>query len=292
MHENHGEKHHENHQMKQISNLAMAGVTDPGRMRSNNEDSYAIVPEIGLAVVADGMGGHLAGEVASGIAVDLVTRNLTETFATLPTARKSQKDAAADSPEVASVRDAIRLANSAIFETSTTRPECAGMGSTIVVAVFYTNKICVAHVGDSRLYRFRSDALEQITEDHSMVQELLSRGLITAEEALASSNKNVVTRALGVDADVQPDISEQTLIEGDVYLLCSDGLTDVLSDAEIEQLLMKYHADLDGAIQHLVAEANIKGGPDNVSVVLVRTGKRFVRDKKAVKQLQNLKNRH
>src|SRR5712691_1305385 len=148
MHEGRHEKHHENYKMKQISNLAMAGVTDPGRIRSNNEDNYAIVPEIGLAVVADGMGGHLAGEVASGIAVDLVTRNLTEIFATLPAAKKSQKDVAADSPEVSSVRDAIRMANSAIFETSTTRPECAGMGSTIVVAVFYTNKICVAHVGD------------------------------------------------------------------------------------------------------------------------------------------------
>ncbi len=284
---------HEKQKMKQTSNLVMAGLTDPGKMRRNNEDSYAIVPEIGLAVVADGMGGHLAGEVASGIAVDLVTRNLTEIFATLPAAKKSpQKDFEADSTEVSSVRDAIRLANSAIFETSTTRPECAGMGSTIVVAVFYTNKICVAHVGDSRLYRFRNDALEQITEDHSMVQELLSRGFITAEEARVSSNKNVVTRALGVDAEVQPDISEQTLKEGDVYLLCSDGLTDVLSDAEIKQLLMKYRADLDSAIQHLVAEANIKGGPDNVSVVLVRTGKRFVRDKKAVKQLQNLKNKH
>jgi protein phosphatase len=292
MHEKRNEKHHENHKMKQINNLAMAGVTDPGRIRSNNEDNYAIVPEIGLAVVADGMGGHLAGEVASGIAVDLVTRNLTETFATLPTAKKSQKDAATDSPEVASVRDAIRMANSAIFETSTKRPECAGMGSTIVVAVFYTNKICIAHVGDSRLYRFRNDTLEQITEDHSMVQELLSRGFITEEEARASTNKNVVTRALGVDADVQPDISEQTLKEGDVYLLCSDGLTDVLSDAEIRELLIKYHADLDGAIQHLVAEANIKGGPDNVSVVLVRTGKRFVRDKKAVKELQSLKSKH
>src|SRR3954463_9001063 len=121
MHENRIEKYNENHKMKQISNLAMAGLSDPGKMRSNNEDNYAIVPEIGLAVVADGMGGHLAGEVASGIAVELVIRNLTEIFAALPAAKKlQQKDVAADSPEVSSVRDAIRMANSAIFETSTT----------------------------------------------------------------------------------------------------------------------------------------------------------------------------
>ncbi len=276
------------------NSLRMAGLTDPGKMRSNNEDSYAIVPEIGLAVVADGMGGHLAGEVASGIAVDLVKRNLTEAFAALPAAKKwpgqENQDGESASSEATSVRDAIRMANSAIFEASTTRPECAGMGSTIVVAVFHTNKICVAHVGDSRVYRFRDDKLEQITEDHSMIQELLRRGLITPEEARVSNHKNIVTRALGVNAEVQPDISEQTLKEDDIYLLCSDGLTDVLSDAEIQQLLIEYRQNLDEAIQHLIAEANAKGGPDNVSAVLVRTGKRFVRSKKAIKQLQHLQN--
>lgn len=266
----------------------MTGLTDPGKMRSNNEDNYSLVPEIGLAVLADGMGGHLAGEVASGIAVDIVARKLTEVFAELPAKKKQMGDDY--SPEAASVLQAIELANSAIFEASTTRPECAGMGSTIVVAVFYTNKICIAHVGDSRLYRYRDGTLEQMTEDHSMMQELLRRGLISAEEARVSPNKNVVTRALGIEAGVKPDMREQTLREGDVYLLCSDGLTDVLLDNEIAEFLGQYGQDLEGAVERLVQEANARGGPDNVSIVLVRTGKRFSRNKKAIQQLRNLQN--
>lgn len=273
---------------RELGGLSMAGLTDPGRMRSNNEDSYSLVPEIGLAVLADGMGGHLAGEVASGIAVDIVARKLTDVFAELPAKKKQPTDG--NSVEAASVVDAIKLANSAIFEASTTRPECAGMGSTIVVAVFYTNKVCIAHVGDSRIYRYRDGTLEQVTEDHSMMQELLRRGLISAEEARISPNKNVVTRALGVDAGVQPDVSEQTLRAGDLYLLCSDGLTDVLLDADIAQFLGQYGQDLEAAAERLVQEANARGGPDNVSVILVRTGKRFSRNKKAIQELRNLQN--
>lgn len=272
---------------RELGGLVMAGLTDPGKIRSNNEDNYSVVPEIGLAVLADGMGGHLAGEVASGIAVDIITRKLTDAFAALSTKRR-QTDGY--SPEAASVVQAIQLANSAIFEASTTRPECAGMGSTIVVAVFYTNKICIAHVGDSRLYRYRDGTLEQMTEDHSMMQELLRRGLISEEEARLSPNKNVVTRALGIEASVQTDVSEQTLREGDLYLLCSDGLTDVLLDEDIAKFLAQYGEDIEGAVERLVQEANARGGPDNVSIILVRTGKRFSRNKKAIQHLRSLQN--
>lgn len=264
--------------------LKMVGLTDPGMRRDNNEDAYLTMPEIGLAVLADGMGGHLAGEVASGIAVDVIRRNLIAAFA------DGEKAGDALSLEAESIRAAIELANRAINETSAARPECAGMGATVVAAVFHDDRVCVAHVGDSRLYRLRGDRLEQITEDHSMIQELLKRGFITPEEARVSTNKNVVTRALGVDGAVQVDVAEQPVHEGDVYLLCSDGLSDVLTTEAMEEILLRHGDDLDAALTELIAQANAGGGPDNVSAILVRTGARFARNRKVVKKLQDAVN--
>ena len=266
-----------------MSGLIMAGISDPGVQRENNEDAFVTVPEIGLAVLADGMGGHLAGEVASGIAVDIVTRNL---LGTLAAVQKNTPEAQAPSLEAQSIKTAIELANSAIHEASSERPECAGMGATLVAAVFHDNKICVAHVGDSRLYRLRDGTLEQITEDHSMIQELLRRGFITPEEARTSTNKNVVTRALGIDANVQVEISEHPVAAGDLYLLCSDGLSDVLTDEAIAAALTQYSGNLDEALHRLVSEVNAQGGPDNVSIILVQTQARFARNKKAIEKLQ------
>ena len=260
--------------------LKMAGLTDPGMRRENNEDAYLTVPEIGLAVLADGMGGHLAGEVASGIAVDVIRRNLIAAFA----------DGDAPSLEADSIRAAIELANQAINETSAARPECAGMGATVVAAVFHDDRVCVAHVGDSRLYRLRGGQLEQVTEDHSMIQELLRRGFITPEEARVSTNKNVVTRALGVDSAVQVDVAEQPVNEGDLYLLCSDGLSDVLTTEAMQDILVRHDDDLDAALAELIAQANAGGGPDNVSAILVRTGARFARNHNVVKKLQDAVN--
>lgn len=265
-----------------MSSLTMVGITDPGVRRENNEDAYITVPELGLAVLADGMGGHLAGEVASGIAVDIVRRNLLDALASAP--KDSDTDAGM-SLEAQSIKAAIELANNAIHEASTTRPECAGMGATIVAAVFHGNKICIAHVGDSRLYRLRDGVFEQVTEDHSMIQELLRRGFITPEEARTSTNKNVVTRALGVDVDVQVEVSEQAVAADDLYLLCSDGLSDVLSDDAIRDALLAQRDDLDAVLRHLVQEVNARGGPDNVSIILVRADARFARNKKAIKKL-------
>ncbi len=238
----------------------MAGLTDPGRVRTNNEDAIATWPEGGLAILADGMGGHQAGEVASRIAVDAVSRHFLDVFAR----------AKGGAVGTAAITEAIQLANSAIFETARTRPEYAGMGSTIVVAMFRDGKVCVGHVGDSRLYRFRRGKLKQLTQDHSVVQELVARGMYTAEEARQSVGKNLVTRALGVDPQVEVDVSEQPAEDADLYLLCSDGLNDVVTDTEIERVLDQHVQNLDATVGILVSMANQRGGPDNISVILAQ----------------------
>jgi len=268
-----------------LNRLAIKGSTDPGMMRSNNEDRISTTPEAGLAVVADGMGGHQAGEVASGMAVDVVTRHVIDVLAREGSGKK--RKAGAPSLEFKAVNEAISLANSAIFELSQSSPNCAGMGTTIVVTLFYDDKVCIAHVGDSRLYRFREDKLELLTEDHSLVQELVARGLITPEEARNSANKNLVTRALGIEPAVDSHIVERSVQDQDLYMLCSDGLNDVLPDELTAQILREHSADLQGAINRLIKEVNARGGPDNVSVILVRTGKRFERDKAVLKRLSD-----
>lgn len=264
--------------------LVMATSTDPGMIRQNNEDRVSVTPEAGLAVVADGMGGHQAGEVASGIAVDVVTRHVLNVLAQDP----AEKDESITlSVELKAVSDAIARANSAIFEHSQKSPQCAGMGTTIVVTLFHGDRVSIAHVGDSRLYRLRGSKLELLTEDHSLVQELVTRGLITPEEARSSINKNLVTRALGIEPTVDTQLNEQALKDKDLYLLCSDGLNDVLSDEAITEILQEHAEDLQQAANRLVAEANARGGPDNVSVALVRTGARFSPDAAAIQKLGN-----
>lgn len=241
----------------------MAALTDPGQVRDGNEDSIAIRPEFGLAVLADGMGGHQAGEVASGMAVDIVARQLAQALAQQFPPVATQATQAID--------QAIRAANQQIYETARARSECAGMGSTIVVALFADDRLWVGHVGDSRLYQFRDGQLNQLTQDHSVVQELVNRGLFTLEEARQTVSKNLVTRALGVEAGIVADISEQPATANDLYLLCSDGLNEVVNDAEIAALLNSTD-ELTTMAQRLVARANDRGGPDNISVILVRPG--------------------
>lgn len=249
-----------------MSPLVMTGRSDTGMVREHNEDCFLIMPENGFALLADGMGGHLAGEVASAMAVDKVAQHLMNSLHT-GKARGKQEVV----PDSALLTDAIKAANRAIHESSIHRPEQAGMGTTIVAVTFRNNHLTVAHVGDSRLYRFRNGQLSQVTEDHSMVQELLRRGLITPEEARTSANKNLVTRALGVDPIVEVDVREQPVENGDLYLLCSDGLNDVLTDEEIAAALASTD-ELETVTRNLVSEVNARGGPDNVSIVLVRTG--------------------
>jgi len=257
-----------------MSSLVMTGRTDPGMVREHNEDCFVIVPESGLAVLADGMGGHLAGEVASAMAIDQVTQHLLNAFA------RGRDHSANDSSDDSSLLvDAIKTANAAIHQASMTRPEQSGMGTTIVAAVFSDDHLTVAHVGDSRLYRYRHGVLSQITEDHSMVQELLRRGLISPEEARTSVNKNLVTRALGVDPVVEVDVRETDLAPGDLYLLCSDGLNDVLTDEEIAGHIANHPDDLDAAARGMIQQVNERGGPDNVSIVLIRADGQFLRNR-------------
>ncbi len=254
----------------------MAGISDPGMIRDCNEDAVLLKPESGLAILADGMGGHLAGEVASAMAVDIIGRNLVETLdATFRKGVAARDGRSADSL----ITEAIQQANSAIYESARSRAEYSGMGTTVVVVLFQDNKVWIAHVGDSRLYRYRAGHLEQLTEDHSMVQELLRRGLLSPDEARTSANKNLVTRALGVEPHVQIDVSQQLLQKDDLYLLCSDGLSDVLPDTDVELLLRTFSGKLEDAVRQIVTEVNSKWGPDNVSVILVRTGKRFTRQR-------------
>jgi PPM family protein phosphatase len=257
------------------SRLQMTGKTDTGMVRDHNEDCFLVVPESGIAILADGMGGHLAGEVASAMATDRVKQALLNAFAKAHSAQTGAGNG--NSLESAALVEAIRGANAAIHAASMSRPEQAGMGTTIVVATFHDHTLTVAHVGDSRLYRYRRGVLSQVTEDHSMVQELLRRGLMTPEEARTSLNRNLVTRALGIDPLVEVDVVEQPFEDGDVYLLCSDGLNDVLLDEEIAVILAQHSDNLEAATQKMITEVNARGGPDNVSIVLIRTDGRFTR---------------
>ncbi len=262
-----------------MNKLLISGLTDPGRIREQNEDNIAMAPEAGLVVVADGMGGHRAGEVASRLAVEAIQHHIVNTLA--------EAKGNSNNVEVMAVRDAIQRANRSIYEHARENPEYAGMGSTVVVTLFYGDKLCVGHVGDSRLYRFRDTILEQVTEDHSVVQELVSRGLVTAEEARQSIGKNLVTRALGIDPDVEADISEHDVYDEDVYLLCSDGVNDVLADGDIEMMLTEHGRNLETTAQHMVNTANERGGPDNISVILVRAQRDFVRNQEALLKLRD-----
>lgn len=265
-----------------MTTLTMAGLTDPGCLRPENEDNIAFHADVGLAVLADGMGGHQAGEVASRMAVDVLMRYLADAYA-------SNEHKPADAPcaeEHTVIKAAVEAANTAIFEMARHTPEYAGMGSTLVIALFHDSLLCAGHIGDSRLYRLRAGRLELLTRDHSVVQELLNRGLVTPEQARQSVSKNLVTRALGVDTAVQIDLQTQTTQPDDLYLLCSDGLNDVLTDSEIEYLLKIPEASLDEIARRLVEAANAGGGPDNVSVVLARTGGPFRRTRQAAVRLQ------
>ena len=248
--------------------LAAATLTDPGRVRDHNEDCIESRPDIGLFVLADGMGGYNAGEVASGMATSLISDGLQETWEPKGVERMGRDEAKALSERL--INEQIARANSAIYTTSQNNPECAGMGTTLVVTLFYDNFLTVAHIGDSRLYRLRGESMEQVTRDHSLLQEQLDSGLITPEEAKLSQNKNLVTRALGIDPSVEPEIHVYETQPGDTYLLCSDGLSDMVEDEEIRLTLITLRSNPTLTVQQLVQAANDNGGRDNISAMLIR----------------------
>ncbi len=253
--------------------LEVVRLSDVGQRREHNEDAVASDIELGLLVLADGMGGYKAGEVASEIAVLTMVAELKESMAGL---EPGQVDAVSGmQAESMLLADAAAKANASIFSVSESQPQCAGMGTTLVTALFTNNKVLVGHIGDSRLYRLRGDRFEQLTEDHSLLQEQMRSGLITAEQAKLSNNKNLVTRAVGIDSAVELELHEYDVEVGDIYFLCSDGLSDMVEDEDIHATLVALSSNLEMAAHQLVQMANDSGGNDNISVILAKVHKPF-----------------
>ena len=248
--------------------------TDVGQVRDHNEDYVSSDDQIGLAVLADGMGGLNAGEVASSMSVHLLMDELRNYIEGKSEIQYDLNDNGLPL-KARVVERAIEKANSSVFHVSKTQPHCEGMGTTIIVSMFYDNKVSIGHIGDSRVYLFRDNKLEQVTKDHSFVQELIDKGLYTEAEAKASNKKNVVTRALGVAPNVEPEVHEHKVKIGDVLLMCSDGLTDLVSDEDIEKTFVSLSGNLAATANQLVELANASGGRDNISVILAKIKKSY-----------------
>jgi len=259
--------------MNLTSKIDFAEFTDTGRVREHNEDAIGSIGEIGLMVLADGMGGYNAGEVASGIAVQIVT-DLAAEGATREK-RDSIDPQSGLMRQSIVLRDAIYRSNKIIYQTAQSQTHCEGMGTTIVACMFNDNKISIAHVGDSRAYRMRDGQLDQVTLDHSLLQELVDRGFYSEEEAQRSTNRNYVTRALGVEPTVEVEVHEHEVLPEDIYLLCSDGLSDMVEDDDIHLTISTFNDSLEVVGQQLVDLANDHGGRDNVSVMLAQVKEAF-----------------
>ncbi len=236
-------------------------MTDPGRARDNNEDSVAFDEPTLTAVLADGMGGYNAGEIASGMATAFIKSELSRWLIEAGEGAKARE-----------VRRAMEIcvdnANRSIFNSANSNAHYAGMGTTLVVGVFREDKLVLGHIGDSRCYRLRNGVLAQITKDHSLLQEQMDAGLITAEQAATSSIKNLVTRALGVDESVLLEVNEHPVLANDLYLMCSDGLSDMIDDNDINRVVST-DMPLEQKAKQLIDLANGNGGRDNISVLLV-----------------------
>lgn len=249
--------------------LETVSRSDAGMVRSHNEDAVYLNSTLGLAILADGMGGHNAGEVASGMVTTLLGSELGKAFS-------RQGPHLLDSERAQHMlKTEIARANHAVYQAAQSQPQYAGMGTTLVMALFYDNAMTVAHIGDSRLYRLRGEEFLQITRDHSLLQEQIDSGMLTPEQARHSKNKNLVTRAVGVDPSIEPEIRDYATLAGDIYLLCSDGLNDMVEDEEIGMTVQMLAANLELAATQLVQMANDNGGRDNVSVILVRIKREY-----------------
>ncbi len=238
--------------------------TDPGRARENNEDSVAYDDAARLGVLADGMGGYNAGEIASGMATAFIKSEMARWLSEAGRHAKTRE-----------IRRALEIcvdnANRSIFNAANSNSQYHGMGTTLVVAVFQDEKLMLGHIGDSRCYRLRAGSFEQITKDHSLLQEQIDAGLLTTEQAATSSYKNLVTRALGVDDTVALELHEHEVQPGDLYVMCSDGLSDMVDDVEIASIVDK-ESTMEQMTDDLISAANEHGGRDNISVLLVQAG--------------------
>lgn len=245
-------------------NYSYCAKTDTGRARDNNEDSVAYDETTDIAVLADGMGGYNAGEIASGMATAFIKSELSRWLSGANGQAKHKE-----------VRRAMEIcvgnANLSIYNAAISNPQYAGMGTTLVVGVLYEDVLLLGHIGDSRCYRMRAGVLEQITRDHSLLQEQIDAGLVTPEQALHSNIKNLVTRALGVEEAVLLEVNEHPVEPGDVYMMCSDGLSDMVADAEIAKILDS-PLDLAARAAALIDAANTAGGRDNISVLIIEVG--------------------
>ena len=255
------------------SALEIVAKTDPGMVRKHNEDAVFANPNQGFMILADGMGGYNAGEVASGMATMLLSTELETAFSAKPPYAIDGETGKTFAHRC--ILDKVALTNSAIHNAAESQPQYAGMGTTLVAAIFYDNQVTVAHIGDSRLYRLRGEEFSAITRDHSLLQEQIDSGMILAEDAKYSQNKNLVTRALGVDPEVETEIHDYAVQPGDIYLLCSDGLNDMVEDEEIQITVQMLAANLELAATQLIQMANDNGGRDNVSVILVKVLREF-----------------
>ncbi len=238
------------------------GLTDIGKRRDSNEDNFVVDTPTGLFAVADGMGGHAAGEVAAQLAID-----------TLSDAFIGEDRPATDLDSNGAgehLSEAVLRANRRIFESVVSRQEYRGMGTTVVSVVLSGNEYVVGHVGDSRAYLLRDETIERLTSDHSYVNEQVKLGLLTEEDADRHPMRNIVTRALGNRLDITVDLRRETPQPGDVVLLCSDGLNSMLSDLEIRKNLELHRDDPESACRALVEAANARGGEDNVTVIVIR----------------------
>lgn len=237
--------------------------TDPGLVRKNNEDALVFDAEAGLCLLADGMGGYNAGEVASSMAVAFIHSEMGPWLV--------QAGVQATAKEVRRAMEiCVENANHSILCAARSNRDYQGMGTTLVMGVFQDNRLVLGHIGDSRCYRLRGQELVQITKDHSLLQEQIDAGLMTPQQALTALNRNLITRALGVDDDVLLEINEHRVEPGDIYLMCSDGLSDMVGDEDIAAILSQVRPTAEQKNQALVEAAKRGGGRDNISVVLVQ----------------------
>ncbi|MEX2132276.1 MAG: Stp1/IreP family PP2C-type Ser/Thr phosphatase [Pseudohongiellaceae bacterium] len=250
--------------LQESTALEIAGYSDPGLAREHNEDCIGFDSSRGIAILADGMGGHQAGEVASRMAVDDLLYSLSEQM------RADSRSFSAPAQMFELVCSTIAVSNRRIYEAAEANSGQTGMGTTIIAAVLQGKYLYAGHVGDSRLYLFREGKLRRITRDHSLIQDLIDKGFYTEDEARGAAISHVVTRALGTTAEVEVDLIQQATCHEDVFLLCSDGLTDMLDDRQIEEVLLENCSSLESSARNLIKVANFQGGKDNISVILMR----------------------
>lgn len=262
--------------------IEITSKTHSGKVRSHNEDSLHFDTSCGLAVLADGMGGYNAGEIASDIAVSVISSEIKhhQNKVQLKSRGQNGEDAG-----LMLLRKSVQKANTEIYNAARSQAQHAGMGTTVVSTLFYDNRVAVAHVGDSRLYRLRDETFLAITRDHSLLQEQIDAGLISQEDARQSGIKNWVTRAIGIENQIEVETHIHPANVGDIYLLCSDGLNDMVDDSEIGSVLINMKNDLPSAAERLIQMANDNGGHDNVSVILVKINADFAAPDSFLKKL-------